>query len=132
MSAASRRCLLRLLPLAVAIAAVIAWFWRVEAGGPWALRNALPPAAVFALSVAVLVRGGGYWTGAGWRMPLALLGFAIPALGLAIYLHFTYAADTDGQFADGPGQLFRWLPVYTTGAGAIGAAIGWIAGRNVT
>jgi hypothetical protein len=36
------------------------------------------------------------------------------------------------MFIDGTGQLFRFLPLYTTGAGAIGGAIGWIAGRNVT
>jgi hypothetical protein len=36
------------------------------------------------------------------------------------------------MFAEGPGDLFRFLPVYTTGAGAIGGMIGWIVGRNVT
>jgi hypothetical protein len=30
-----------------------------------------------------------------------------------------------------PQELFRFLPAYTVVAGALGFAIGWIAGRNV-
>ena len=33
--------------------------------------------------------------------------------------------------AKSPGQLFRFLPIYTTLAGGIGFAIGWIVGRNL-
>jgi hypothetical protein len=30
-----------------------------------------------------------------------------------------------------PRELFRYLPIYTFVAGAVGFAIGWIAGRNI-
>ena len=95
-------------------------------------RNALPPVLVVLLATAVLVRGGGRWTGRGWREPLAVAGFAVPAIGLSSYLHYAFAVNLDNMFASGAGQLFRFLPVYTIGAGAIGAVIGWIVGRNVT
>ena len=64
-------------------------------------------------------------------MPLGVVGFAIPALGLAVYLHYAYSVNLDDMFADGPGQLFRFLPMYTVVAGGIGFAIGWIVGRNI-
>jgi hypothetical protein len=35
---------------------------------------------------------------------------------------------TDAEFPD---RIFQFLPVYTTVAGGIGFAIGWIVGRNV-
>jgi hypothetical protein len=126
------RGLLRLLPLAILIAVITIACWRVEAGGPWAVRNTLPPLLFLGLAAALLGWSGGTWTGRGWRPPLALAGFAIPALGLTVYLHYAYAVNLDGMFDGGAGQLFRYLPVYTTGAGAIGAAIGWIVGGNVT
>ena len=44
---------------------------------------------------------------------------------------YAYAVNLDGMFAGGAGDLFRYLPVYTAGAGLIGYAIGWIVGRNV-
>ena len=57
----------------------------------------------------------------------------MPALGLTLYLHYGYAVDLEGMVSQArtPGQLFRFLPIYTTVAGGIGFAIGWIAGRNV-
>jgi len=91
----------------------------------------LPPALVVALSVLALARGGGRWLGAGWRWPLGVVGFAVPALGLSAYLHYAWLVDLDGLFSGGPGELFRYLPVYTSGAGVIGFAIGWLVGRNV-
>ena len=83
------------------------------------------------LSVLTLVRGGGRWTGSGWRLPLGTLGFAIPAIGLAAYLHYAFSVNLDGLFDGGSGQLFRFLPIYTFVAGGIGFAIGWIIGRSV-
>ena len=64
---------------------------------------------------------------------LGTIGYAIPAVGLSLYLHYAFAVNLDGLFGDPPvpGQLFRFLPVYTFGAGAIGFAIGWIVGRNL-
>jgi len=43
------------------------------------------------------------------------------------------AVDLNGMVSESvyPRELFRYLPEYTTGAGAIGFAIGWIVGRNV-
>lgn len=114
----------------VAIAAA-AWFNDVQDNGPWVARNLLPLAILVSLSVLTLQRGGGRWTGAGWQLPLGVVGFAIPALGLAAYLHYAYSINLDGMFDGGPGALFRFLPVYTTVAGGIGFAIGWIVGRNV-
>jgi hypothetical protein len=126
------RVVWKLLPLAAAVAFLVAWFVRVEDNSAWTTRNAAPPVLVLLLSAALLVRGGGRFTGNGWREPLAVAGFAVPAVGLSAYLHYAYAVNLDGMFAEGPGELFRFLPVYTSGAGAIGAVIGWIIGRNVT
>jgi hypothetical protein len=132
MQPVARRVVRKLLPLVAAIVLLVAWFVRVEESSAWVARNAAPPALVVLLSAAVLIRGGGRFTGNGWREPLAVAGFALPAIGLSAYLHYAYAVNLDGMFAEGPGDLFRFLPVYTTGAGAIGGMIGWIVGRNVT
>ena len=123
--------LLRLTPVLLITAAAGVWFNEVQERGPWVVRNLVPLAIVVVLSIVTLVRGGGRWTGAGWRMPLGVIGFAIPALGLAVYLHYGFTVNLDDFFADGPGQLFRFLPVYTVVAGGIGFAIGWIVGRNI-
>lgn len=132
MQSPARRVILKLLPLVVAVAILVGWFHHVENGGAWAWRNAVPPVLVVLLSAAVLVRGGGRFTGKGWREPLAVAGFAVPAIGLSAYLHYAYAVNLDGMFTGGSGELFRFLPVYTSGAGLIGGMIGWIVGRNVT
>ena len=65
-------------------------------------------------------------------MPLGTLGFAIPALGLSVYLHYAYAVNLNDMFTDAhyPDRVFRYLPLYTLVAGGIGFAIGWIVGRN--
>jgi len=110
----TRHVLIRLLPLALLFVAAIAWINDVQEGGPYVLRNLVPPAVILLLAVLTLVRGGGTWTGAGWRLPMGTLGYSIPALGLSI-----------------PARLFRYLPIYTLVAGGIGFAIGWIIGRNV-
>lgn len=127
------RLLVRLLPLVLLILAAAVWINDVQQGGPYVLRNLLPPLIVLILAAMTLYRGGGTWTGAGWRMPLGTLGYAVPALGLSVYLHYAYAVNLNDLFgrAEGPGQLFRFLPAYTLVAGGIGFAIGWIAGKNV-
>ena len=113
--------------------AVGLWFSEIQENTDYVLRNCVPPAIVVVLALITLLRGKGRWTGSGWRWPLGTAGFAIPALGLSVYLHYAYAVNLNDLFAaaDGPGQLFRFLPVYTTVAGGIGFAIGWIAGRNL-
>lgn len=105
----------------------------VEGPDAYAIRNTVPMIVLLVLSAVTLHRGSGSWIGAGWRWPLGTLGFAIPALGLSVYLHYGYSIDLDGMFSDAehPDALFRFLPIYTLVAGAIGFAIGWIVGRNV-
>ena len=124
---------IRVLPLFLLTIAAAAWFNDVEQGGPYLLRNLLPPAILLLLATIIVWRGGGRWTGRGWRWPLGLVGFAIPALGLSLYLHYAYSVNLNGMFddADQPARLFRFLPAYTLVAGGIGFSIGWIVGRNV-
>ena len=124
---------IRVLPLLLLTIAAAAWFNDVEQGGPYVLRNLLPPAIFLLLATIIVWRGGGTWTARGWRWPLGLVGFAIPALGLSLYLHYAYSVNLNGMFDDAeqPARVFRFLPAYTLVAGGIGFSIGWIVGRNV-
>jgi len=124
---------MRLLPIALVVAAAIVFVFQVEGRGAYAWRNAVPMLAVLTLAALCLQRGDGRYTGAGWQWPLGTAGFAIPAMGLSLYLHYAYATDLYGMVSDSlyPAELFRYLPIYTLVAGAIGFAIGWIAGRDV-
>lgn len=129
----NKALLLRLLPLLLLEVAVAAWFAQVQGGKLYLLRNLLPLLLLLVLAGLTLYRGGGRWSGAGWRMPLGTLGFAVPALGLSAYLHYAYSVNLGDMFtgAEYPGRVFRYLPGYTLIAGGIGFAIGWIVGRNV-
>lgn len=133
MSQRARLLSLRLLPVLLAIAAAASWFAVVEEGGPYLVGNLIPLLVLLLLTVLTLYRGGGKWSGAGMRMPLGTLGFAVPALGLSVYLHFAYAVNLNEMFTESqfPDRVFRYLPLYTLVAGGIGFAIGWIVGRNV-
>lgn len=128
-----RLILLRLLPLVLLVIAVAFWINDVQGGGPYVLRNLIPPGLLLVLATLTLQRGGGTWSGCGWRLPLGTLGYAVPALGLSVYLHYAYSVNLNDLFsgARNPGQLFRFLPLYTLVAGGIGFAIGWIVGKNV-
>lgn len=128
-----RLTVIRVLPVLLLTIAAAAWFNDVQDGGPYVLRNLLPPLVLLLLATVIVWRGGGSWTGRGWRWPLGLAGFAIPALGLSLYLHYAYSINLDGMFDDAeqPTRVFRYLPAYTLVAGGIGFAIGWIVGRNV-
>ena len=128
-----RLTLVRLLPLVLLLVAAAFWINDVQGGGPYVLRNLVPPLLLLVLAAITLWRGQGTWTGSGWRMPLGTLGFAVPALGLSVYLHYAFSVNLNELFADAaePGQLFRFLPLYTLVAGGIGFAIGWIVGKNV-
>lgn len=123
----------RLAPVAFLTLAAVAYVGHVEGGDAYFWRNTVPMLFVVVLAAVTLEKGGGTWTGAGWRWPLGTVGFAIPAVGLSLYLHYGYAVDLDGMYSGSvyPKEVFRYLPLYTTLAGAIGFAIGWIAGRNV-
>jgi hypothetical protein len=125
--------LVRLAPLVIVTIAAGFWFNDVQDSGPYVLRNLLPPLVVVVLAAVTLWRGGGLWSRAGWRWPLGTAGFAIPALGLTVYLHYAFSVNLNGMFDDAeqPAQLFRFLPAYTLVAGGIGFIIGWIVGRNV-
>ena len=125
MNAADKSLAVRLLPVLLVTIAAGLWFADVQEGGPWVARNLLPLLVLVGLSYVTLRRGGGRWSGAGMRMPLGTLGFSIPALGLAVYLHYAYAVNLNGLFGEAQ------YPGYTLLAGGIGFAIGWIVGRNV-
>ena len=133
MNARTRLTTIRVLPLLLLTIAAGAWFNEVQQGGPYVLRNLLPPAVLLLLASITVWRGGGNWTGTGWRWPLGLVGFAIPALGLSLYLHYAYSVNLNGMFDDAeqPARVFRFLPAYTLVAGGIGFSIGWIVGRSV-
>ncbi|MGI9232785.1 MAG: hypothetical protein ACR2RD_04065 [Woeseiaceae bacterium] len=133
MTVPTKTFLLKMSPLLLLVAITAVWFADVERGQPYLLRNLLPLLLLLVLAGLTLYRGGGTWLRAGWRMPLGTLGFAIPALCLSAYLHYAYSVNLNDMFDDAlyPGRVFRYLPIYTLVAGAIGFAIGWIAGRNV-
>lgn len=129
----AKTLVVRIIPVTLLILVAATWFADVEAGGPYLIRNLIPLAVLLLLALATLYRGSGKWSGAGMRMPLGTLGFAVPALGLSLYLHFAYAVNLNDMFGDArhPDRVFRYLPLYTLVAGGIGFAIGWIVGRNV-
>jgi hypothetical protein len=133
MSPVSKMTLVRLLPVLLVIAVAMTYAASIERGDAYLWRNLLPMLAIVILALVTLVRGKGRWTGAGWRLPLGTIGFALPALGLSMYLHYGYSIDLHGMVSESvfPQELFRYLPLYTSIAGAIGFAIGWIAGKNV-
>jgi hypothetical protein len=123
----------RVLPVFLLLVAAGVWFSDVQEGHQYLLRNLLPLGVVLILSLFTVWRGEGSWTRSGWRLALGTLGFSIPAVGLSLYLHYAYSVNLNDMFTgtDSPMQLFRFLPYYTTLAGAIGFAIGWIIGRNL-
>ncbi len=133
MDESSKYAIARLLPVLLVTVAAGLWYAEVQQGGPYLLRNLVPLLVLLLLAGLTLYRGQGRWSGAGLRLPLGTLGFAIPALGLSAYLHYAYAVNLDGMFDDSlyPGRVFRYLPAYTIVAGGIGFAIGWIVGRNI-
>jgi hypothetical protein len=125
--------LVRLSPVLFVTVAAMVYVLKIEAGVAYPFRNLVPMIALIVLAAVTLKRGDGHWTGSGWSWFLGLLGFAIPAIGLSLYLHYGYDVDLNGMYSESvyPEEVFRYLPIYTIVAGAIGFAIGWIAGRDV-
>ena len=62
--------MLRLAPVLLIAVAAGLWFNEVQESGPWVFRNLVPLGIVVVLSALTLLRGGGRWTGSGWRLPL--------------------------------------------------------------
>ena len=125
--------LVRLSPVIFVTVAAMIYVLKIEAGEAYPFRNLVPMLSVIVLAAITLNRNGGTWTGSGWRWLLGTAGFAVPAIGLSLYLHYGYATDLNGMYSESvyPQEVFRYLPLYTMFAGAIGFAIGWIAGKNV-
>ena len=125
--------MIKLLPVLLIAVAAIAYVAEVEGPDAYVMRNSAPLMLLTALSALTLYRSDGSWISAGWRWPLGTLGFAIPALGLSVYLHYAYSVDLESLFGTTtqPLELFRYLPIYTVVAGGIGFAIGWIVCRNI-
>lgn len=124
------------LRLLAPFALFVAVGWLVAEANPtgdYVARNAFPALVVLLGAGAILLRGGGRWSSRGLRWPLALVGFAVPAVGLTAYLHLAFMFDwrNIASAAETPWLLFRFLPYYSMFAGAIGAAIGWIIGRDL-
>lgn len=122
----------RALPVVLAAGVATGYVVVVEWPGPYIFPNILPMLVTIVLALVCLYRGGGRWNGAGWRWPFATAGFALPAVGVSLYLHYGYAIDRGGMASEAiePEALFRYLPIYALFAGGIGFAIGWIAGRD--
>lgn len=129
----TRLILVRVLPVVLLLTATGFWFSSVQDHSLYLIRNLIPLGIVLLLSVLTVWRGAGSWGGPGLRLALGTIGFAIPAVGLSAYLHYAYSVNLNDLFTgtDHPMQLFRFLPYYTTLAGGIGFAIGWIVGRNL-
>lgn len=129
----TRLIFVRVLPVLLLLVAAGAWFGEVQDTRQYLLRNYVPLGIVLLLSIMTVWRGAGHWGGKNKRLLLGTIGFAIPAVGLSMYLHYAYSVNLNGLFSGTtqPMQLFRFLPYYTTLAGAIGFAIGWIIGRNL-
>ena len=127
------RFLVRVLTLALPLAAAGVFIADVESGLDTVPRNLVPLAITLLLGVNALVRNGAGWWSPEPRWSLVMLGFAIPAVGLSLYLHVLWQFDIDG-LRSGATQtrlLFAYLPLYTCVAGCIGAALGWIIGRGL-
>ena len=124
---------IRLLPVILLTTAAIFYTNWARDDGNYFWQNLLPIFFVNVLAAVTLIRGNGSWTDNGWRWPLGTIGFALPAIGLSLYLHHGFSIDMDGMVSQSeyPLELFHYLPIYTSMAGAIGFAIGWIIGRNV-
>ena len=129
----TRLIVVRVLPVFLLLAAAAFWFSEVQDHHLYLFRNLVPLGIVLLLSVLSVWKGEGRWGGAGLRLAFGTIGFAIPAVGLSVYLHYAYSVNLNDLFTgtESPMQLFRFLPYYTTLAGGIGFAIGWIVGRNL-
>lgn len=128
-----RMVAVRFLPFLLAFILLAAWMADVREGAPYLLRNLLPGIVWLALVAWALWHNAGTFFTPDSKRTLGALGFAIPAVGLSVYLHAAFQMQDSELFGPGsrPDRLFRYLPIYTLVAGGLGFAIGWIIGRNV-
>ncbi|MBJ88704.1 MAG: hypothetical protein CMO98_02500 [Woeseia sp.] len=124
---------IRLMSVVFVTVGAMIYVLKVESGVAYPFRNLVPMLVVILLTAITLKKGGGQWAAAGWCWPLGTLGFAIPAIGLSLYLHYGYEVDLNGMYSESiyPNEVFRYLPFYTIFAGFIGFAIGWIIGKKI-
>ena len=90
----------RMLPVLFVVAAAIFYVFYVEGDAAYPIRNTFPMLLVVVLALVTLVSGGGSWTKVGWRWPLGTIGFAIPAIGLSMYLHYGFSVDLNGMVSE--------------------------------
>ena len=123
----------RFLPFLLAFIVLAAWIADIREGAPYLARNLVPGVVWLVLVAWALWHNRGAFFTPDARRTLGAIGFAIPAIGLTVYLHAAYQMQDSELFgADSrPDRLFRYLPIYTLIAGGLGFAIGWIIGRNV-
>ncbi len=111
----------------------LAMFMR-EAQSPdeFLVRNYIPLVVATIAPIVVLIANRGRWFTPHLPAALAAWFFALVVFGLNLYVHSLWFYDVDGLQSEAtqPGLLFRYLPLYTLGSAAIGAAIGWIVGRH--
>ena len=115
MKGSIRLAIFRLLPVLFIAAGAIAYVYYVEGPDTYAPRNSVPILLVVLLAALTLYMGGGRWAGQGYRWPLGTLGFAVPAIGLSMYLHYGFATDLDGMFrpvAVSAGSIPLFTPVH--------------------
>ncbi|MEM1261191.1 MAG: hypothetical protein AAGH76_02215 [Pseudomonadota bacterium] len=124
---------IRLAIVVAPLAAAALYIADVERGLGTALRNIAPLFVVLLGALVTLWRNGGSWWQPETRWLLMTIGFAVPSVGLSLYLHHRWALDIDAvrSSARNPRLLFVWLPVLTVVSGAIGAALGRIVGRQL-
>lgn len=120
MEEATKFTLWRMLPVILLAIAAAVWFNEVQNDGRYVLRNLVPIAILVLLCGVTLHRGRGEWTGAGKRLPLGLIGFAIPALGLSLYLHYAYSVNLNEMFSDAEFPIAFFATCRTTQALRVG------------
>ncbi|MEM8983060.1 MAG: hypothetical protein AAGC71_08545 [Pseudomonadota bacterium] len=128
-----RQIAIRLTIVALPLLAVGAGIVVIEHGLGTSARNIAPLFIVLLGAAVALWRNNGRWWHPEARWILMTIGFAVPSVGLSLYLHYRWALDIDAvrTSARNVRLLFAWLPAYTLFAGAIGAALGHIVGRQL-
>lgn len=128
------RLFVRLLTLALPLAAIVVFMREVQEPAIYLSRSILCMLLAFVLPAVALLRNGGNWLLPKLPYALASWFFFFVVLGLNTYVHALWFYDVDAirSAATQPAMLFRYLPFYTVLAGGIGFAIGWIIGVNAS